>query len=85
MRPRLVSITSRCAVVAALALALALAGCGRKGALDAPPGGLTESSVVAQPTAVGPDGQPVAAAPAPASAPEDPRKRRLPLIDWLLD
>ena len=33
--------------------------------------------------AVGPDGQPVAVAPAPP--PEDPRKRRLPLIDWLLD
>jgi predicted small lipoprotein YifL len=64
--------------VTALALALALAGCGRKGALDPPPGGLTE----AQPTAVGPDGRPVAAAPAPQPAPSG--NKRLP-IDWLLD
>jgi len=83
VRHSLVNLTPRCALVAALALTLALAGCGRKGALDPPPGGLTEPSVVAQPTAVGPDGQPVAVAPAPP--PEDPRKKRLPLIDWLLD
>ena len=78
MHRPLVSLASRCAVVAALALALALTGCGRKGALDPPPGGLTES----QPTTVGPDGQPVAAA--PAAQPTPPGKTRLP-IDWLLD
>jgi predicted small lipoprotein YifL len=69
-------------------LALALAGCGRKGALDPPPGGYaleprTNTPVTgrgeALPKRTGPaydeDGKPI--------APEGP-KRRTP-ADWLLD
>jgi predicted small lipoprotein YifL len=83
-----VSLVSRCAVVAALVLALGLAACGRKGSLDPPPG-----AAAAELPAV-PGTPPTAAAeadtrPAPAgtagqaAAPVGP-KRRLP-IDWLLD
>jgi hypothetical protein len=79
--PRLlVKLSGRCAVAATVALALGLGGCGRKGALDPPPGGLAEPTVIgAQPApAPGPDGQ-VAAAPAP-----QPAKKTTPL-DWLLN
>jgi predicted small lipoprotein YifL len=69
----------RIAVIGALAAALGLAGCGRKGGLDPPPAG---TSVVQEPTVaggpepgIGPDGRPVA----PGGA-----KRRTPL-DWILD
>lgn len=83
-----VSLVPRCAVVAALALALGLAACGRKSSLDPPPG-----AAAAELPAV-PGTPPTAAAeadtrPAPAgtpgqaAAPVGP-KRRLP-IDWLLD
>lgn len=87
MHRSLVSLASRCALAVALALALALTGCGRKGALDPPPGGLTDAThpppAQATATAVAPDGQPV---PAPAPQPaENPRNRRLPILDWLLD
>jgi predicted small lipoprotein YifL len=77
-----VSLAVRCALVAAVALALGLGGCGRKGSLDPPPGGLAEPSVYgAQPApAPGPDGQ-VAAAP---PAPQPPAKKTTPL-DWLLN
>ena len=77
------------AVIGALALALPLAACGRKGALDPPPGG----SVLEQGTARTPTtrrgGQPV-----PQKEPEyddegrpiapQGRKRKLP-GDWLID
>jgi len=78
----LVSLSVRCALAAAVAIALGLGGCGRKGALDPPPGGLAEPTVIgAQPApAPGPDGQ-VAAAP-PAQQP--PAKKTTPL-DWLLN
>ncbi len=77
----LVNLSVRCALAAAVALALGLGGCGRKGALDPPPGGLAEPTVIgAQPPAPGPDGQ-VAAAPA---APQAPAKKTTPL-DWLLN
>ena len=88
LRP-LVSFTFPCALAAALALALGLAGCGRKGDLDPPPGGLSEPSVYrAQPApAPGPDGK-VAAAPtdpnAPPAPPAPPAKKTFPL-DWLLN
>ena len=68
-------------VCCALAVALALGGCGRKGSLDPPPGGLAEPTVIGAPppAAPGPDGQ-VAAAP---TAPQ-PAKKTTPL-DWLLN
>jgi predicted small lipoprotein YifL len=70
----------RIAVIGALAAALGLAGCGRKGGLDPPPG----ASVVDQgapgapppgPAGIGPDGRPLA---------PPPPKRTTP-IDWLLN
>ena len=76
---RLLNLSVRCALVAAVALALG--GCGRKGSLDPPPGGLAEPTVIGAPppAAPGPDGQ-VAAAP---TAPQ-PAKKTTPL-DWLLN
>ena len=73
----------RIAAIGALVAALGLAGCGRKGGLDPPPGAsLTEPGDVPQSqpnagaVALGPDGKPVAPAPAP---------RRWTPIDWLLN
>ena len=70
------------AVIGVLAMALALAACGRKGPLDLPPSAANEQPVAADPTAgaashadIGPDGRPIA----PPGA-----KKRLPM-DWLLD
>jgi len=82
----LITLSVRCALAAALALALGLGGCGRKGALDPPPGGLSEPTVIgAQPApAPGSDGQ-VAAAGTPTAAPApQPAKKTTPL-DWLLN
>jgi len=76
----LVSLFVRCAIAGALALAFGLAGCGRKGALDPPPGGLAEPTVIGAQPAPGPDGQVAAAPPAPQPAP----KKQTPL-DWLLN
>lgn len=86
MPRRLMSIAVRCALGAVLALALGLAGCGRKGALDPPPGGLAEPTVIgAQPApAPGPDGQVAAAGGAPAAPAPQPAKKTTPL-DWLLN
>jgi predicted small lipoprotein YifL len=79
------------AVIGVLAAAFALAGCGRKGALDPPPGATAEKPAKQQSTALNPigsrektqdsggfdaDGKPVA----PANAP----KKRLPM-DWLIE
>jgi predicted small lipoprotein YifL len=75
--PRLVRI----AVIGALVAALGLAGCGRKGGLDAPPGAsVVDQSAAVQPLPgpeVGPDGKPLAP---PPLAP----RRRTP-VDWLID
>ena len=83
----LVSLCTRSALAVALALALGLAGCGRKGALDPPPGGLAEPSVIgAQPTpAPGPDGKVAAASdPNAPPAPQPPAKKTF-LLDWLIN
>jgi predicted small lipoprotein YifL len=67
---------ARIAIIGALVAALGLAGCGRKGGLDAPPGAIAEQNAAGGPgTAVAPDGT--------AMAPQAP-KRRTP-IDWLID
>ena len=70
------------------ALALALAGCGRKGALDPPPGGYALEPMTKTP--VSGRGEPLPRRTGPAYdeegkpiAPEGPR-RRTP-ADWLLD
>jgi predicted small lipoprotein YifL len=76
---------TRIAVIGALVAALGLAGCGRKGGLDPPPGAsVAEQSAGAQPgpgsvaggPAIGPDGK--------ALAPSQGPQRRTP-IDWLVD
>ncbi len=73
---------ARIAAIGALVAALGLAGCGRKGGLDPPPGATAiDQSVPGQPGAppqLGPDGQPVT----PGEPPPPPR--RTP-IDFLID
>ena len=74
--PRLVRI----AVIGALVAALGLAGCGRKGGLDPPPGATAAA-------AADPSVAPGAAPPASPDAlppPTQPLPRRTP-IDWLID
>jgi predicted small lipoprotein YifL len=73
---------TRIAVIGALVAALGLAGCGRKGGLDPPPGAsIAEPAVVAQPgPGLGPETGPDGRALAPAQGP----KRSTP-IDWLVD
>ena len=67
------------AAVGAMVAALGLAGCGRKGGLDPPPGGtaLSPAPVAEAPPgpAVMPDGKPL--------APQAPR--RSTIIDFLID
>jgi predicted small lipoprotein YifL len=77
------------ATIGALALALTLAGCGRKGALDPPPGGYYDGDAARAP-ATGRGGAPAAREQQPEYD-EDGRpivskgpKRRLP-VDWLID
>jgi predicted small lipoprotein YifL len=72
--PRLVRI----AVIGALVAALGVAGCGRKGGLDPPPGATAAADQAAPPGA---------APPASTDAlppPVQPLPRRTP-IDWLID
>jgi predicted small lipoprotein YifL len=68
------------AAVGALALALGLAGCGRKGALDPPPSATLAQPAPGQPTRpdahVDAQGHPV--------APPATQKRPF-ILDWLLD
>jgi predicted small lipoprotein YifL len=71
--PRLVRI----AVIGALVAALGLAGCGRKGGLDPPPGA-TAAEQSAPPGAAPP------ASPDALPPPTQPLPRRTP-IDWLID
>jgi predicted small lipoprotein YifL len=68
---------ARIAIIGALVAVLGLAGCGRKGGLDAPPGAAVadQNGPGGPGTAVAPDGTPI--------APQAP-KRRTPL-DWLID
>ena len=72
--PRLVRI----AVIGALVAALGLAGCGRKGGLDPPPGATAAADQSAPPGAAppaSPDALPPSTQPLP----------RRTLIDWLID
>jgi predicted small lipoprotein YifL len=73
--PRLVRI----AVIGALVAALGLAGCGRKGGLDPPPGATAAADQAAPPPGVAPPASPDALPP-----PVQPLPRRTP-IDWLID
>jgi predicted small lipoprotein YifL len=89
VKPRFVPI----AVIGALAAAVTLAGCGRKGPLDLPPG--AAASQPAKPANTGFGLSPVATQEAPATpssfdaqgkpvAPANAPKKRLPM-DWLID
>jgi predicted small lipoprotein YifL len=81
----IISLCTRCPLAVALALALGLAGCGRKGALDPPPGGLAEPTVIGAQPAPGPDGKVAAAAdPNAPPAPQPPAKKTF-LLDWLIN
>jgi predicted small lipoprotein YifL len=69
----------RIAAIGALVAALGLAGCGRKGGLDAPPGATAAETSPSRPDlepTIGPDGRVIA----PSQGP----KRSTP-IDWLLN
>ena len=72
--PRLVRI----AVIGALVAALGLAGCGRKGGLDPPPGATAAADPSVAPGAAPP------ASPDALPPPVQPTPRRTP-IDWLID
>ena len=72
--PRLVRI----AVIGALVAALGLAGCGRKGGLDPPPGATAAADQSVPPGAAPP------ASPDALPPPTQPLPRRTP-IDWLID
>src|SRR6266567_7712671 len=68
---------ARIGAIGALVAALGLAGCGRKGGLDPPPGATAADTSVSRPDlepAIGPDGKVI---------PQGP-KRSTP-IDWLLN
>ena len=70
---------ARIGAIGALIAALGLAGCGRKGGLDPPPGATAADTSVSRPDlepALGPDGRVIA----PSQGP----KRSTP-IDWLLN
>ena len=73
--PRLVRI----AVIGALVAALGLAGCGRTGGLDPPPGATAAAADQAVPPGAGPPSSPDALPPS-----TQPLPRRTP-IDWLID
>ena len=72
--PRLVRI----AVIGALVAALGLAGCGRKGGLDPPPGATAAADQSVAPGAAPP------ASPDALPPSTQPLPRRTP-IDWLID
>jgi predicted small lipoprotein YifL len=69
----------RIAAIGALVAALGLAGCGRKGGLDPPPGANAAETSPSRPDlepAIGPDGRVIA----PSQGP-----KRSTVIDWLLN
>ena len=72
-------ILPRVAVIGVLAAALGLAGCGRKGGLDPPPGGTAAAADQAVTPGAGPPSSPDALPPS-----TQPLPRRTP-IDWLID
>lgn len=83
------------AVISALAAALALGGCGRKGPLDPPPGPGAATAPAAKPAAPGLGLRPVATAEKPAQPPSfnsqgkptpiGPGPKRALPMDWLID
>ena len=78
--PRLVRI----AVIGALVAALGLAGCGRKGGLDPPPGATAAAADQSAPPGAAPPGAAPPASPDALPPSTQPLPRRTP-IDWLID
>jgi predicted small lipoprotein YifL len=72
----------RLALYGALAAALALAGCGRKSALDPPPSAAVPAAPQAAPVDPGP--APTAEGPAPITSGTRPLRNRI-ILDPLLD
>ena len=70
---------ARIAVIGTLVAALGLAGCGRKGGLDPPPGATAAADQAAPPPGAAPPASPDALPPS-----TQPLPRRTP-IDWLID
>jgi predicted small lipoprotein YifL len=68
---------ARIAAVGALVAALGLAGCGRKGGLDPPPGAAANGETAQPGAEPAPDGQP--------TVPGQPPPRRRTPIDFLID
>src|SRR5262245_34028724 len=87
------SVYWRLGLVLALAAGLGLAGCGRKGALEAPPSAALPPQVAAQPGPAEPPPDPSLAsvlpeaAPAPPPSPSlaAPPRQNSTLFDWLLN
>jgi predicted small lipoprotein YifL len=78
---------ARIALIGALVAALGLAGCGRKGGLDPPPGAsITDpvAGVPASPGSASVAGGPTISPDGKASAPSQGPQRSTP-IDWLLN
>jgi predicted small lipoprotein YifL len=54
------SVRALCVPIAALLLALAMTGCGRKGGLDPPPASVADPGLASVPAPeIGPDGRPL--------------------------
>jgi len=82
---------ARIAAMGALVAALGVAGCGRKGGLEPPPGATAADISVSRPDLSGPDpstgrsgGEPVIGPDGRVIAPSEGPKRSTP-IDWLLN
>src|SRR5262245_5484946 len=82
---------ARIAAMGALVAALSVAGCGRKGGLEPPPGATAADISVSRPDLSGPDpstgrsgGEPVIGPDGRVIAPSEGPKRSTP-IDWLID
>jgi predicted small lipoprotein YifL len=74
---------NRLAVIGALAAALVLTGCGRKGPLDPPPSASVAERAAAGDPQAGQSG-PVMDAQGRPIAPQSAQKKRI-VLDWLLD
>jgi len=81
-------LIARLAVFGALAAALTVAGCGRKGPLDAPPSAAIDAPASAAPTAAGtpaPGARQARVTPEGQALAPPGEKKPIPPLDWLLN
>jgi predicted small lipoprotein YifL len=82
-------LIARLAVLGALAAALTVAGCGRKGPLDAPPSAAIDAPASAAPAAAAgtqvPSGQQARVTHEGQALAPPGEKKPVPLLDWLLN